>query len=138
MINAEHSAVYGKKYGILVTPELLFSSVITHEMVHSFFIGHSYSDRNVKVSFSFSFFLLAQISHLILFNLETLIIFKVFPHAAVGEYDDIYDLMSTANAMMHKSPFGFGGPGLNGPHLDYLGWLPMHRILFFGKYVRRE
>ncbi|VDK26434.1 unnamed protein product [Anisakis simplex] len=106
VINAEHNAVYGKQDGVLVTPKLLFSSVVTHEMVHSFNIGHSYSDRNIKV----------------------------FPHSRNGEYDDRYDLMSTANALMHPSPYGLSGPGLNGPHLDYLGWLPMDRTVYFGRY----
>lgn len=38
-------------------------------MVHSFHIGHSFSDRAVKV----------------------------YSYADIGEYDDKYDLMSTAN-----------------------------------------
>ncbi|KHN80795.1 hypothetical protein Tcan_09856 [Toxocara canis] len=105
IINAENNAVYGKKHGVLLTPKLIFSSVLTHEMVHSFYIGHSYSDRNIKV----------------------------FPHSRSGEYDDKYDLMSTANALMHPSPYGLSGPGLNGPHLDYLGWLPMNRVVYFGR-----
>ncbi|PIO62779.1 hypothetical protein TELCIR_15649, partial [Teladorsagia circumcincta] len=50
-----------------------------------------------------------------------------------GEYDDKYDLMSTANAHMRPSTYGLGGPGLNGPHLDYLGWLPQNRIVYFGR-----
>lgn len=49
IINAEHNAVYGKRFGVLLTPKLIFSSVLAHEMVHSFYIGHSYSDRNIKV-----------------------------------------------------------------------------------------
>uniref|UniRef100_A0AC35UH91 DUF4953 domain-containing protein n=1 Tax=Rhabditophanes sp. KR3021 TaxID=114890 RepID=A0AC35UH91_9BILA len=105
VINIGSTALYGKKYGVLLTPALMFSSVLTHEMVHSFFIGHSYSDRNIKI----------------------------FPFAERGEYDDRYDLMSTANAYMHKSRFGMAGPGLNGAHLDYLGWLPMDRMLYFGR-----
>ena len=50
IVNAGSTAVYGKKYGVLLTPQLMFSSVLTHEMVHSFFIGHSYSDRKIRVS----------------------------------------------------------------------------------------
>ncbi|KAK0394610.1 hypothetical protein QR680_000833 [Steinernema hermaphroditum] len=110
VVNAEHTAVYGKKHGVLLTPRLIFSSVLAHEMVHSFFIGHSYSDRPVKV----------------------------FPYSALGEYDDRYDLMSTSNALMHPSPYGLSGPGLNGPHLDYLGWLPMDRVLYFGRDGRQN
>ncbi len=49
-----------------------------------------------------------------------------------GEYDDKYDLMSTANAYMFKSSYGMAGPGLNGPHLDFLGWLPSNRVYYFG------
>ncbi|KAL3119955.1 hypothetical protein niasHT_007083 [Heterodera trifolii] len=110
VVNAGTAAVYGKGNGVLLTPKLMFSSVLTHEMVHSFFIGHSYSDRKIKV----------------------------FPYAADGEYDDRYDLMSTANAYMHRSNFGMNGPGLNGAHLDYLGWLPMDRVLYFGRDGRQN
>lgn len=42
--------------------------------------------------------------------------------------------MSTANAYMHRSKYGLSGPGLNGAHLDFLGWLPMNRILYFGRF----
>uniref|UniRef100_A0A8R1XL98 Metalloendopeptidase n=1 Tax=Onchocerca volvulus TaxID=6282 RepID=A0A8R1XL98_ONCVO len=105
ILNAEHGAMYGKEDGVLITPRLSFSSVLAHEMVHSFHIGHSYSDRKINI----------------------------FPNSHTGEYDDHYDLMSTANAWMHKSRYGFSGPGLNGPHLDYLGWLPSNRILYFGR-----
>lgn len=56
----------------------------------------------------------------------------MFSYSAIGEYDDKYDLMSTANALMYKDRFGLNGPGLNGPHLDYLGWLPQQRIHYFG------
>uniref|UniRef100_A0A914YWZ0 Uncharacterized protein n=1 Tax=Panagrolaimus superbus TaxID=310955 RepID=A0A914YWZ0_9BILA len=79
-------------------------------MVHSFFIGHSYSDRKIKI----------------------------FPYAMHGEYDDRYDLQSTANAYMHRSKFGMSGPGLNGAHLDFLGWLPMDRMLLFGRDGRQN
>ncbi|MCP9261763.1 hypothetical protein DINM_005090 [Dirofilaria immitis] len=105
ILNTEYGAMYGKKDGVLITPQLSFNSVLTHEMVHSFHIGHSYSDREINI----------------------------FPFAHMGEYDDRYDLMSTANAWMYKSKYGLSGPGLNGPHLDYLGWLPSNRILYFGR-----
>ncbi|CAI4224615.1 unnamed protein product [Auanema sp. JU1783] len=105
VINTEQTAVYGKDTGVLLTPKLIFSSVLAHEMIHSMNIGHSYSDRQRKV----------------------------FPYSAVGEYDDHYDLMSTANAFMRPSTYGLSGPGLNGPHLDYLGWLPMNRMALFGR-----
>ncbi|RCN41855.1 hypothetical protein ANCCAN_12183 [Ancylostoma caninum] len=105
IINMENTAVYGKDTGVLLTPKLIFSSVLTHEMIHSMNIGHSYSDRKIRV----------------------------FPYSSPGEYDDKYDLMSTANAHMRLSTYGLGGPGLNGPHLDYLGWLPQNRMVYFGR-----
>uniref|UniRef100_A0A914X7S6 Uncharacterized protein n=2 Tax=Plectus sambesii TaxID=2011161 RepID=A0A914X7S6_9BILA len=105
IINDDHTAVFCKENGVLLTPKFLMSSALAHEMTHSFFVGHSYSDKNIKV----------------------------FPYSAMGEYDDKYDLMSTANALMHDTSFGLAGPGLNGPHLDYLGWLPMHRTFYFGR-----
>ncbi|VDK68404.1 unnamed protein product [Litomosoides sigmodontis] len=105
ILNTEHGAMYGKKEGVLITPRLSFNSVLTHEMVHSFFIGHSYSDRQIII----------------------------FPFARIGEYGDRYDLMSASNAWMYASQYGLSGPGLNGPHLAYLGWLPSDRILYFGR-----
>ncbi|VBB25224.1 unnamed protein product [Acanthocheilonema viteae] len=105
ILNTEHGAMYGKNDGVLITPRLSFNSVLTHEMVHSFNIGHSYSDRQITI----------------------------FPFARMGEYGDRYDLMSTANAWMYMSQYGLSGPGLNGPHLDYLGWLPSNRIFYFGR-----
>ncbi|KJH50708.1 hypothetical protein DICVIV_03148 [Dictyocaulus viviparus] len=110
VVNMENTAVYGKDTGVLLTPKLIFSSVLTHEMIHSMNIGHSYSDRKIRV----------------------------FPYSAMGEYDDKYDLMSTANAHMRPSTYGLSGPGLNGPHLDYLGWLPQNRIVFFGRDGRKN
>ncbi|CAJ0586955.1 unnamed protein product, partial [Mesorhabditis spiculigera] len=110
VINREQTAIYGRKNGVLLTPNLIFSSVLAHEMVHSMNIGHSYSDRLVQV----------------------------FPYASIGEYDDKYDLMSTANAHMRPSTYGLAGPGLNGPHLDYLGWLPMNRVVYFGRDGRQN
>ncbi|CAD5213149.1 unnamed protein product [Bursaphelenchus okinawaensis] len=110
IVNGGTNAVFDKQYGVLLTPQLMNTSVLTHEMVHSFFIGHSYSDRQKKV----------------------------FQYALNGEYDDRYDLMSTANAFMHPSKYGMAGPGLNGAHLDFLGWLPMDRMLYFGRDGRQN
>lgn len=46
--------------------------------------------------------------------------------------------MSTANAYMYRTNFGMAGPGLNGAHLDFLGWLPMDRTLYFGRDGRQN
>lgn len=106
VVNDEDTAVFCLAFGVLVTPRFMMTAAVVHEMAHSFNLGHSYSDVNTKV----------------------------FSHADVGEYDDRYDLMSTANAHMYRSAeFGLVGPGFNGPHLDYLGWLPSYRIYFFGR-----
>jgi hypothetical protein len=52
--------------------------------------------------------------------------------AAIGEYDDPWDVMSYANVFARWGPeFGGGGPGLNGHHVDRMGWLPRHRIRTF-------
>ncbi|GMT15844.1 hypothetical protein PFISCL1PPCAC_7141, partial [Pristionchus fissidentatus] len=103
-LTCQTAAVYGRANGVLISPRLAFSAVLAHEMVHSMNIGHSYSESRRMV----------------------------FPHAAPGEYGDRYDLMSTANAWMHATRFGWNGPGLAGPHLDYLGWLPQRRMTYFG------
>lgn len=105
VINDEVTALFCKESGVLVTPRFILTAALTHEMVHSLHIGHSFSDQPVKI----------------------------FPYSAPGEYDDQYDLMSTAHAYMYTSSMGFNGPGLSGPHLDYLGWLPANRIYYFGK-----
>lgn len=111
VINDENVAIYcGPGVGILITPPAMLTSALSHEMVHTLNIGHSYSDRKVKV----------------------------YPQAAIGEYDDKYDLMSTANAHMYSTDYGQTGPSLIGPHLDYLGWLPAHRIFYFGKHSPPE
>ncbi|VDO94320.1 unnamed protein product [Soboliphyme baturini] len=101
--NSQNIALFCRQRGILISTSYFMTSALTHEMCHSFHVGHSFSNRNVKV----------------------------YPHADVGEYDDLYDLMSTSNAFSYWSQYGSTGPGLNGPHLDYLGWLPSNRVLFF-------
>ena len=51
----------------------------------------------------------------------------------IGEYDDPWDVMSYANCFgIATTSFGFGGPGLNGYHLDRMGWLPRNEIRTFG------
>jgi hypothetical protein len=51
----------------------------------------------------------------------------------IGEYDDQWDVMSYANVFgMPTASFGFGGPGLNGYHLDRMGWLPRDEVLTMG------
>lgn len=53
--------------------------------------------------------------------------------AAIGEYDDPWDVMSYANVWgTPTARFGFGGPGLNAFHVDRMGWLPRGRIMTFG------
>ena len=52
--------------------------------------------------------------------------------AAIGEYDDPWDVMSWGNAFRVPTPFGDGPVGLNGFHLDRMGWLPRSRIMTFG------
>jgi hypothetical protein len=53
--------------------------------------------------------------------------------AAIGEYDDQWDVMSYANVYSTAVPrFGNGGPGLNAYHVDRMGWMPRSRILTFG------
>lgn len=90
MINEGSFAIFCDEKGILLTPNYTMTSALAHEMVHSLHIGHSYSDRPVRV----------------------------YPHAQVGEYDDKFDLMSTSNAyMFNNERFGLNGPGLIGAHL---------------------
>jgi hypothetical protein len=53
--------------------------------------------------------------------------------AAIGEYDDPWDVMSWANAFrVPTARFGDGPVGLNGFHVDRSGWLPRSRIHTFG------
>jgi len=53
--------------------------------------------------------------------------------AAIGEYDDPWDVMSWGNAFrVATMRFGDGPVGLNGFHRDRMGWLPRQRILTFG------
>ncbi|KRY74524.1 hypothetical protein T4A_13223 [Trichinella pseudospiralis] len=102
-VNTMKAAIFCPIRGILISPHFFMTAAVTHEIVHSLHIGHSFSDRQARV----------------------------YPHAEPGEYDDSYDLMSTANAYSYRSFYGLTGPGLNGPHLDYLGWLPADRVHFF-------
>lgn len=102
-------------------------------MIHSMNVGHSYSDRKVRVGLFFQHFGLCFLDMQNIWAIWAKDAFQIFPYSAPGEYDDKYDLMSTANAHMRPSTYGLGGPGLNGPHLDYLGWLPQNRVVYFGR-----
>jgi len=53
--------------------------------------------------------------------------------AAIGEYDDPWDVMSYANVFAAPTArFGNRGPGVNAYHMDRMGWLPRERIITFG------
>lgn len=53
--------------------------------------------------------------------------------AAIGEYDDPWDVMSWGNAFrVPTARFGDGPVGLNAFHLDRMGWLPRSRIFTIG------
>ena len=53
--------------------------------------------------------------------------------AQIGEYGDPWDVMSYANVFGRPTTrFGFSPVGLNGPHLDRMGWLPKNEIATFG------
>lgn len=52
--------------------------------------------------------------------------------AAIGEYGDPWDVMSWGNAFRVVTPYGDGPVGLNGFHLDRMGWLPRSRIVTLG------
>jgi hypothetical protein len=53
--------------------------------------------------------------------------------AAIGEYDDPWDVMSYANVFAAPTPqFGNRGPGVNAYHMDRMGWLARDRIKTFG------
>ena len=53
--------------------------------------------------------------------------------AQIGEYDDEWDAMSWANAFGSATAnYGFAAPGMNGPHLDEMGWLRRDQILTIG------
>jgi hypothetical protein len=79
---------------------------MTHEVMHGMGLDHSFSDdpnyRNAD-------------------------------WAQIGEYDDQWDVMSWANVFgTGTARFGSGGPGLNGYHMDEMGWLGRNRIHTFG------
>jgi hypothetical protein len=60
-------------------------------------------------------------------------LYKNADWSQIGEYDDQWDAMSYANAFgMPTAAFGFGAPGINGPHLDRMGWLPRDEVLTVG------
>jgi hypothetical protein len=53
--------------------------------------------------------------------------------AAIGEYDDPWDVMSYGNTFrVPTATFGDGPVGPNGFHRDRMGWLPRSRVVTFG------
>jgi hypothetical protein len=53
--------------------------------------------------------------------------------AAIGEYDDPWDVMSYGNVFAAPTArFGNRGPGVNAYHMDRMGWLARERIKTFG------
>jgi len=54
--------------------------------------------------------------------------------ASNGEYGDAWDIMSAmCVSTRHAGAYRDGGPGLAGPYLDRLGWLPIHRVYTLGQ-----
>lgn len=79
---------------------------MAHEVGHGISLNHSFSDDPTYSNASW---------------------------AAIGEYDDPWDVMSWGNAFRVPTlRFGDGPVGPNGFHRDRMGWLPRQRILTFG------
>lgn len=77
-----------------------------HEMGHSFALGHSFSDDLNYRNASWS---------------------------APGEYDDEWDVMSAMHVIGEETTrWGLRPVGLNGYHLDKLGWIPSWRVVRWG------
>jgi hypothetical protein len=87
-------------------PDTVDMGGMTHEVGHGLGYEHSFSDDPT---------------------------FKDADWAQVWEYDDEWDAMSWANAFGTLTPnYGWAAPGMNGAHLDYMGWLPKDEIFTFG------
>jgi hypothetical protein len=77
-----------------------------HELLHGYGLGHSYSNDTSYQNASWS---------------------------APGEYDDPWDEMSAMHIYAFATArFGTSAVGLNGYHLDRLGWLPRQQVFTFG------
>lgn len=78
----------------------------THEMGHTFGLGHSFSDD---------------------------LTYQNAPWSAPGEYDDEWDVMSAMHVIGEPTArWGLRPVGLNGYHLDKLGWIPPWRVVTWG------
>lgn len=91
---------------VLLSPGALDVGFAAHEMLHGYGLGHSWSNDPSYQNASWS---------------------------GKGEYDDPWDEMS---AMAHygwtTARYGTAAVGLNGFHLDKLGWLPKNRVVTHG------
>ena len=87
-------------------PDTVDMGSMTHEVGHGLGYQHSFSDDPG---------------------------FRDADWAQIGEYDDEWDAMSWANATgTLTASYGWAAPGMNGPHLDRMGWLRREDILTFG------
>jgi hypothetical protein len=92
--------------GQALLPDTVDIGAMGHEGGHGLGLNHSYSDDPNYRNVSW---------------------------AAIGEYDDQWDVMSYANVFSKPTTrFGNGGPGLNAYHVDRMGWLPRSRMITFG------
>jgi hypothetical protein len=87
-------------------PDTVDMGAMTHEVGHGLGFQHSFSDDPN---------------------------FRDASWAQIGEYDDEWDAMSWANAFgSPTAQYGTAAPAMNGPHSDYMGWVPRNQIVTFG------
>lgn len=91
---------------VLLDPGAWNVRFASHEMMHGYELGHSFSNDTS---------------------------YQNAPWSQPGEYDDMWDQMSAQHVYSFDTgTFGQSGVGLNAYHRDKLGWLPMDRVRTFG------